>query len=297
MTARSRFVLGVFASLAIFSFSSVAVAADSGAAAVGAIGNTANAQLAAGGYDFRLEYAEFLTDASSSNVGQTVFFNNRGNKQLAAHYVPGDPRRGGGTNITYTIDQTEGSVDGLTQAQTNAAIGRAMTTWDNVNCSTIPIDAVGNPGTDIGFVEFLNGLGGSPFIFADLTHAGWLPPGILAPNVIAVTFTFVWIDGLGNPTDIDNNGKADVAIREILYNDAFTWQINANIDVETVALHEAGHGLSQDHFGAAFVNASNGKVHFAPRAVMNAAYSGVQQTINQTDNGGHCSIWAQWPNN
>lgn len=294
MTAKFRVAFGVCAILITFGFGSVAAAQDSAAAAVAAIGNAANAQLEAGGYDFRIDYAEYLT---GGDAAQTVFFNNRGNKQLGAHWVPGDPRRGGGTNITYTIDQTEGSVDSLTQAQTNAAIARAMTTWDNVNCSTIPIDAVGNPGTDIGFVEFLNGLGGSPFIFADLTHAGWLPPGILAPNVIAVTFTFVWIDGLGNPTDIDNNGKADVAIREILYNDAFTWQINANIDVETVALHEAGHGLSQNHFGTAFVNSSNGKVHFAPRAVMNAAYSGVQQTIDQSDEGGHCSIWAQWPNN
>lgn len=297
MSARSRFVLGVFASLAIFSFGSVAVAQNSAVAGVAAIGNTANAQLASGGYDFRLEYAEFLTDGGSSNVGQTVFFNNRGNKQLTAHFVPGDPRRGGGSNITYTVDQTEGNADSLTQAQTNAAIGRAMSTWDNVTCSTIPIDAVGNPGTDIGVIEFLNGLGGSPFFFADLTHAGWLPAGILGPNVIAVTFTFIWIDGLGNPTDIDNNGKADVAFREILYNDFFTWQINANIDVETVALHEAGHGLSQGHFGTAFVTSSNGALHFAPRAVMNAAYSGVQQAIDQTDNAGHCSIWAQWPNN
>jgi hypothetical protein len=296
MIHRSRLLVVVCATLAVLSFASGAVAQNS-VAAVSALGNTANAQLAAGAAGYRVEYAELLTDAASNEAGTTVFFNNRGNKQIPAHYVPGDPRRGGGTNITYTIDETEGAVDGLTQAQTDAAIGRAMTTWDNVNCSTIPIDAVGNPGTDIGVVEFLNGLGGSPFVFADLTHAGWLPPGILAPNVIAVTFTFVWVDGLGNPTDIDNNNKADVAFREILYNDLFTWQINANIDVETVALHESGHGLSQGHFGSAFSTSANGKLHFAPRAVMNAAYSGIQQTIDQSDNAGHCSIWAQWPNN
>ena len=279
----------------LLSLASSAVAQDAAVASVAAIGNAANAQLEAGSYGFRLDHAEYLTDGDA--VGQTVFFNNRGNKQLAAHFVPGDPRRGGGSNITYTTDQTEGTVDGLTQAQTNAAIGRAMSTWDNVNCSTLPIDAVGNPGTDIGVIEFLNGLGGSPFFFADLTHAGWLPPGILAPNVIAVTFTFVWIDGAGNPTDVDNDGKQDVAFREILYNDLFTWQIDGNIDVETVALHEAGHGLSQGHFGKGFVTSSNGKLHFSPRAVMNATYSGVQQDIDQTDNAGHCSIWGQWPNN
>jgi hypothetical protein len=292
MIRRTRLVVLVCASIAVLSVGSVAMA-DS-VAAVSALGNTANAALAGGAAGYRVEYAELL---SSDDAGVTVFFNNRGNKQLAAHFIPGDPLRGGGTNITYTIDQTEGAVDGLTQAQTNAAIGRAMTTWDNVTCSTLPIDAVGNPGTDIGVIEFLNGLGGSPVWYADLTHAGWLPGGILAPNTIAVTFTFVWTDAFGNATDLDGNGKADVAFREILYNDAFTWQINANIDVETVALHEAGHGLSQGHFGKAFVTSSNGKLHFAPLAVMNAGYSGVQQTIDQTDNAGHCSIWGSWPNN
>jgi hypothetical protein len=128
-----------------------------------------------------------------------------------------------------------------------------------------------------------------------VTHAGWLPGGILANNVIGVTFTFVWTDGGGNPTDIDNDGRADVAFREILYNDAFTWQINGNIDVETVALHESGHGLSQGHFGKAFATTANGKIHFSPRAVMNAAYSGIQRAIGATDNAGHCSIWGSWP--
>lgn len=289
MMRKSRWV---FVWVAALGFGSVAMA-DS-VAAVSALGNTANTTLEASAANYRLEYAELL---ASDEAGVTVFFNNRGNKQIPAHFIPGDPLRGGGTNITYTIDQTEGTVDALSQAQTNAAIRRAMTTWDNVSCSTIPIDAVGNPGTDLGIVEFLNGLGGSPVWYADITHAGWLPGGILAPNTIAVTFTFVWIDAFGNLTDLDGNGKADVAFREILYNDAFNWQIDANIDVETVALHEAGHGLSQGHFGKAFATSSNGKLHFAPRAVMNAGYSGLQQTIDQTDNAGHCSIWGTWPNN
>jgi len=30
---------------------------------------------------------------------------------------------------------------------------------------------------------------------------------------------------------------------------------------------------------------------------MNATYSGVQTSIGKTDNGGHCSNWASWPNN
>ena len=39
------------------------------------------------------------------------------------------------------------------------------------------------------------------------------------------------------------------------------------------------------------------KFHFAPRAVMNASYSGIQTNIRKTDNGTHCNIWGEWPNN
>jgi len=245
---------------------------------------------------FRLAYLEYITSDDSDNVGQTVFFNDRA-KQLGAHFVPGDPRRGGRTNITYLVDQAEGAVDGLTVAQTTAAIDRAMATWNGVNCSTIPITKLPNiPGLDIGLVERLLGQPGGPFFLADITHAGWLPAGVLPPNVLAATFTFIFVSG-GVPTDIDNNGKLDVAFREILYNDRFVWRINSNFDIETIALHESGHGLSQGHFGEAFRTDSNGKIHFAPRAVMNAAYTGVQQSPAGTDNGGHCSIWASWPNN
>jgi hypothetical protein len=257
-----------------------------------------NVKLETSGSIFRVAVVDYLTPDDTSDVGQTVFFNDRV-KQLGAHFVPGDPRRGGRTNITYLVDQAEGAVDGLTVAQTTAAIDRAMATWNGVNCSTIPITKLADiPGLDIGLVESLLGQTGGPFFLADITHAGWLPANVLPPNVIGVTFTFIFIDpATGAPTDIDNNGKADVAFREILYNDRFVWSINGNIDVQTVALHESGHGLSQGHFGKAFGTDANGKIHFAPLAVMNAAYSGVQQDLKGTDNGGHCSIWGSWPNN
>jgi hypothetical protein len=257
-----------------------------------------NVSLETNGANYRVDKVEYLTLADAGEIGQTVFFKDRGNKQIDAHFVPGDPRRGGRTNLTYIVDQAEGAIDGLTVAQTTAAIDRAMSSWNNVKCSTIPITKLPDiPGLDIGVVEFLLAQVGGPFFIADITHAGWLPAGVLPNGVIAATFTFIFNDQTGQPSDIDNNGKFDVAIREILYNDFHTWRINGNIDVETVALHESGHGLSQDHFGKAFITGSNGKLHFAPLAVMNAAYAGVQQEINATDNGGHCSIWSKWPNN
>jgi len=257
-----------------------------------------NVKLATDDSAFLVAQVDYLTSEESDDVGQTVFFNDRA-KQLGAHFVPGDPRRGGRANITYLVDQAEGAVDGLTVAQTTAAIDRAMATWNGVNCSTIPITKRPDiPGLDIGLVERLLGQPGGPFFLADITHAGWLPAGVLPQNVIAATFTFIFIDPATRaPSDIDNNGKLDVAFREILYNDRFVWRINGNIDVETVALHESGHGLSQGHFGEAFRTDANGKIHFAPLAVMNAAYTGVQQDLKGTDNGGHCSIWASWPNN
>ena len=63
-----------------------------------------------------------------------------------------------------------------------------------------------------------------------------------------------------------------------------------------MALHETGHGLSQDHFGKLHLTTANGKFHFSPRAVMNAGYTGVQQVLTGSDNAGHCSIWSSWPN-
>ncbi|MDH3735275.1 MAG: hypothetical protein OEU54_17220, partial [Gemmatimonadota bacterium] len=151
---------------------------------------------------------------------------------------------------------------------------RAMATWGATSCSSgLSIDET------------------TVFGDWDIIHGGFIG---LPPGVLGVTFPFIWVDGNG-PTDIDNDGNFDYAFAFIFYNSAFPWAIDGNFDVETVALHEAGHGLGQGHFGKAFGTIANGKIHFAPRAVMNAAYSGVQQSPAGTDNGGHCSIWGSWP--
>jgi hypothetical protein len=237
----------------------------------------------------------------ADGAGNTVFFDNRGNKQLADDFVPGDPRRGGFADIGYARDGTEGSTtSGLSQAQTDGAILSAMDTWDNISCSGgLALTDLGSSPFDLGYVQALIGAGGS-FFFTDVMNSGFntlLFDLIFGPgsNVLGVTFTFIWVDANG-ATDIDNNGKSDVAFRDIYYNDAFPWAIGNNIDVETVALHEAGHGLSQEHFGKLFRTGSNGKFHFAPRAVMNAGYTGVQTSIEKSDAAGHCSNWEVWPN-
>jgi hypothetical protein len=168
-----------------------------------------------------------------------------------------------------------------------------------VNCSNLPITKNPDFGLDIGVVAFLNGLGGSPFVFADVQHAGWRDINF-AGGILGVTFTFIFIDDDGNPVDQDNNGLADVAFREIYYDPSFGWADDGvddnDIDVESVAVHEAGHGLSQAHFGTVRLK-NDGSLKASPRAVMNALYSEPFRALTGTDNGGHCSNWANWPNN
>lgn len=270
----------------------------------------ANAQLAQDGRNYRIEMAEYVTDLESNQAGQVIFFNNRGNRHLGFDFVPGDPRSpwsGPGPDITFSID----AVDLTPDIAGTSEIGEqraAMATWENVQCSALPLVDLGDTG-DVGLVQFLRGFGGSPFIASDVQHAGFLPKAFfdaIAPGggsfILGVTFTFIFVSG-GNPTDIDNNGTPDAAFREIYYNDNFTWEIDpadlpgdVRFDLQTVALHEAGHGLSQGHFGRGF-QTGNGIIHLAPQAVMNAGYRFGQQTLLGTDTAGHCSNWAAWPNN
>ena len=253
---------------------------------------------------------EYVT-GDGDEAGAQVISKDLGNKQLSADFVPFDTRRAGtpftnggwsgsvggpSDDITYAVDMTGDAVPvfgGLTAAQTDAAIDRAMATWDAETCSNLPITQNSDFGQDLGFVAAFFGLGGSFFIAADIQHAGWRDINF-APGILGATFTLVFFPF----TDIDNNGKTDVAFREIYYDPSFSWADDGvtNFDVEAVALHEAGHGLSQAHFGNIFFK-NDGSVQRAPAAIMNPFILGQTRTLLGTDVGGHCSNWAQWPNN
>jgi len=291
-----------------------------------------NADLAGNGSDVRIGVVEYITAGESGELGRTVFFSDHGNKQLGHDFVPGDPRRGGGTNITVLVDDIDvttfahpGNI--LLPGEDLAAYHSVNDTWDGVKCANIPVTDLGDSGFDIGFVQFIVGAvpgtyGGEPvFLRADVIHGGMLTPlffddiacGVpgsgCGANILGATFTFVWI----GPTDIDNNRKDDTAFREIYYNEFFPWANHPNdvtfdglIDLESVALHEMGHGLSQGHFGEGFFqdrnrdgivpNAPN-EVITVPSASMNAAHTVAHRTVTGTDKGGHCSNWGSWPNN
>jgi len=261
-----------------------------------------NVGLADAGENYRVVSAEYVT-GSGDQAGSTLLQKDVGNKQLGFDFVPGDTRRSwsgnGGTTITFAVDQTGDAVPpfgGLTGAETDAAIVRGHGTWETLTCSALGQSRNPDFGLDIGVVAFLNSLGGSPFVFADVQHAGWRDINF-GGGVLGVTFTFGFTSG-GAFTDIDNNGKLDAAFREIYYDPSFNWADDAvsNIDVETVALHEIGHGLSQGHFGNITIR-NDGSFAASPRAVMNAFIFGVDRVLYGTDDGGHCSNWAEWPNN
>ncbi|MCH8063376.1 MAG: hypothetical protein IH861_12855 [Chloroflexi bacterium] len=285
-------------------------AQEEAAQAIVAIMDSVNAQLAAEGADYRIAMAEYVT-GEGDEAGATVISKDVGNKQLGFDFVPFDGRRawsgptgGPSDDITYAVDMTIDAVPpigGLSGAATDAAIDRAMATWDGVNCSTLPITRNPDFGLDIGVVAFIFGLGGGPFIFADVQHAGWRDINF-AGDILGVTFTFGFIDLSQLPdivfTDIDNNNRLDAAWREIYYDPSFNWAVDGvtDFDVEAVALHEAGHGLSQAHFGNIFFK-NDGSVKRAPAAVMNPFILGQQRSLLGTDNGGHCGNWTDWPNN
>lgn len=287
-----------------------------------------NAELLADGANFRIGMMEYLSADLGERMGRTVIFSDRGNKQLIFHFVANDPRRRGDRDITWIIDEFDAPVSGYSQGQASTAIISAMGTWQGSSCSALPLVDLGTTVKDEGFVQFFisaaTGIpfGGNPDITdnpADIVHAGFLPqlffeiiggpePGG-GTSILGVTFTIIFTDDNGNPTDIDGDGKGDTAYREIYYNDFFNWVDNPNdapgdglVDFESVALHEVGHGLSQGHFGDAFISGTNPNgqgqqmIQIAPEAVMNAGYIFASQDLLGTDIGGHCSIWGHWPN-
>lgn len=275
-------------------------------AALRAFGEGLNAQLEAENSEYVLSSMHVMFDVELDEEGIEIFFEDRGNKQLSTQFVPGDTRRawsGGDPNtINWSISTVAFSPD-MTPGEQIAATQGAFDTWEAQSCSTLGLNG-GAVNAPTGFAAFLIGQGGSPFLFGDIMNNGFYPASFfdaIAPNgsasILGVHFGFSFTGG-----DSNGDGFADKALGDVYFNDRFTWSTTgAGIDYQTVALHEFGHGLSQQHFGRLFaVNNKDGSVRkfqFSPRAVMNAGYTGPQRDLAGTDNGGHCSLWGSWPNN
>ena len=259
-----------------------------------------NEQLRAQGLGIAVEQIEFFTIGGgrpSNRIHAQPF-----------RWVAGDPRRlADGDNLTYLVDQSDGATaSGLSSAQTEAAIDRALDTWQVNRCfKKVDIVKRADNGEDPDIFDSFFGFGGSgnPFL-ADIVEAGWLPRAYFEAvggpgggrGILAFSVTFIFTDDQGNPTDDNGDNRLDTALNEVYYNDNFgnpsgdragnPWGIDIllpGIDVETVALHENGHSLGIGHFGP------------PPAAVMNPVYAGIRHSPLAVDSAGMCSVFSSWP--
>lgn len=261
----------------------------------------ANLQLAGKGLRIALEAVDFYT-IGVGRPGARIH-------QQPFRWVPNDARRlADGDNITYMFDESHGvTASGLTTSQTESAIDAALSTWAG-DPSMKKVTIVKRPytGQDPTIVDGMLGFGGigNPFL-ADIVDAGWYPRAFFdtvggaggGRGILGVTFTFIFIDGKGKPTDINGDNYLDEALSETYFNDTFgdasndragnPWVINGplpGIDAQTVALHENGHALDLGHFGP------------PPIAVMNPVYGGIRQNPYPSDDAGLNALWGSWPN-
>lgn len=259
-----------------------------------------------------LGYAETITDPLSGEAGRVIWFRqDLGNGQLSHDFVYGDPRRaafnGGAPGVTYGVNEGFQSADANLQDQLGW-LHQSVAIWDAQTCSDLTLSENAIPSGQVGVVDNFFRTGQIvPNWRADLTQVGFLGVGAMFPpgtSVLGVTYTLFWQDGNGNLTDIDGNGKFDVAFREIYYNDQYNWADNGiegrqpdgirYFDFPAVAIHEVGHGFSAAHFGS--IGVKDGFLFAQPRAIMNAIYGGLARELTGRDEGLHCSNWSQWPN-
>ena len=276
---------------------------------------------AAGHTNIRIDRAEILVAGSQyGNQATTIVASDR-THLLPLAFVENDPRRSSPPNtLTYLVDKSGGNVLSwstpagpplvvLGNSVTEPELDASMAAWGAMNCNPPAFAKVFDNGADPDLIDGIV-LGNPAAIgtnFADITHAGWLgpaffdalvPPTPSSPGgstfILGVTLSFVFIDGSGNPTDLDNNGLADVAFTEIYYNQSFPWGPGGNdnnVDIQSVAIHEVGHALGLGHFGKVFIKANN-TLQFAPKAIMNAVYVAEDRAIRGSDNGSFCQLWA-----
>ena len=286
-----------------------------------------DASLAVTGAPYRVAAAERRSAGDGwDGVTSTVLVANDRQRSIGAEWVKGDPRRDGRVGVTYafgsntaiapTTRDPDGSNVRLVSAADQAAqVDEAMGAWRALTCSAKPITRVGVlAGTDPDLVDELV-LGQPPSQNyappADIVQSGWqtaewfrtLAGGTAGNSIIGVTIPFIFVDGAGLPTDIDRNGKADLAMVEIFYNDRFYWGNGARnvVDFYSILTHESGHSLGLAHFGKVFItkkDAADGisiaDVKYAPYAMMNAVYVTGRNEIVGSDNSQFCSIWSSF---
>lgn len=252
-----------------------------------------------------------------------------GNQAAPYLYVEGDPRRHAEhpTTIYYRIDLSE-PPPGISVDDMEAAIESAVDTFNAVTCgrNVQLVRLPSAPGEDLGAAQHALGWGGQADDFAaDITFAGWVPQGFFdeigfgPSNGLAVPVAFdadgqslVWGLDVFDPSrefsDVDANGKIDLYATEIYFNADSNYVLDdperANtlfyIDLESIVLHELGHGLGMDHFGRSEVildedfNFVDLVVNPNSVSLMNTANYFQTRELSGSDIASFCGIYASW---
>ena len=295
---------------------------------VSSIFDQVNADLAASGSNRRAVRAELMLDGNGwDGATSAIIIADHRSRGIGSEWVKGDPRRDGRIGVTYAVGSNTSAatppftrdagstvVRPTTAAEQDAYIEEGMTAWRNVGCSAKAIARVPVPaGTDPDYLDqFFRGVPAGSANYAqpaDIVQSGWQPSswfrtlagGVAGNSIIGVTFTFVYVNGAGARTDIDGNGRFDLALAEIYYNQRFLWNngTGGGVDFFSIITHETGHALGLGHFGKVFVTKRDGAdglqiadLKYAPYAMMNAVYVTGRNELAGADRSVFCALWA-----
>ncbi len=239
-----------------------------------------NDALRAQGMDYIVQQIDYYSQDGSRSSARLF--------QQEFRWVPGDARRGSSdASLAYLFDGSWGDVapGGVPREDVQEAVERAASIWASDSCmAKVPLVDRGESTGDVTIFDFIAGAGslGDPFA-ADLVVAGFHPglDNVFSPNILAFSVSFVFVDGTGNPTDIDHDGHLDTAHNEIYFNEDVDWSVHggSGFDIETTTLHEIGHALGLGHFGP------------PPTSVMNPVYSGVKRHLYPIDHAALCLLY------